>query len=89
MDWTMFDTMLPSGQRARYQVLRVAVPRKGRALPLMQLAYDRDRLPVQRSQNQLEQDALLAVVEALPPGVRPFVLADRGFRSAGFLTWLE
>jgi hypothetical protein len=91
--WTMFDTTLPSGQRVRYQVLRIAIPRKGRALPLVQLAYDRDRLPPQRSQNQLEQDAeqdaLLAVVEALPAGVRPVILADRGFCRAGFLTWLE
>jgi hypothetical protein len=93
IDWTMFDTTLPSGQRVRYQVLRIAIPRKGRALPLVQLAYDRDRLPPQRSQNQLEQDAeqdaLLAVVEALPAGVRPVILADRGFCRAGFLTWLE
>lgn len=80
---------MPSGQRIRYQVLRIAIPRKGRALPLLQLAYDRDRLPPQRSQNQLEQDALLAVVEALPAGVRPLILADRGFCRAGFLTWLE
>lgn len=56
---------------------------------MLQLAYDRDRLPAQRSQNRLEQDALLAVVEALPEGVRPLVLADRGFHRAGFLTWLE
>ena len=35
VDWTMFDTVLPSGVRARYQVLRVAVPRGGRALPLL------------------------------------------------------
>jgi hypothetical protein len=89
IDWTMFDTVLPSGERMRYQVLRVAVPRKGRALPLLQLAYNRDRLPSERSQNQIEQDALLAVVEALPAGVRPVVLADRGFCRAGFLTWLE
>lgn len=89
IDWTMFDTTLPSGERMRYQVLRIAVPRKGRALPLLQLAYDRDHLPAQRSQNRLEQDALLAVLEALPEGVRPVVLADRGFRRAGFLTWLE
>ena len=89
IDWTMFDTTLPSGERIRYQVLRIAIPRKGRALPLLQLAYDRDRLPPERSQNQLEQDALLAVVEALPAGVRPVILADRGFCRAGFLTWLE
>ena len=29
IDWTMFDATLPSGKRVRYQVLRVAVPRKG------------------------------------------------------------
>lgn len=90
LGWTMFDTTLPSGERMRYQVLRIAVPRKGRALPLLRLAYyDRDRLPPQRSQNQLDQDALLAVIEALPAGVRPVVLADRGFCGAGFLAWLE
>lgn len=89
IDWTMFDTVLPSGSRMRYQVLRIAVPRKGRALPLLQLAYDRDALPANKSQNQLEQDALLAVVLALPSGVRPVVLADRGFGRAGFIAWLE
>jgi len=89
IDWTMFDTTLPSGERMRYQVLRIAVPRKGRALPLVQLSYDRDHLPPERSQNQLEQETLLAVIEALPAGVRPVVLADRGFQRAGFLTWLE
>jgi hypothetical protein len=89
IDWTMFDTTLPSGSRMRYQVLRIAVPRKGRALPLLQLAYDRDALPANKSQNQLEQEALLAVVGALPSGVCPVVLADRGFRRAGFLSWLQ
>lgn len=88
MDWTMFDTTLPSGERRRYQVLRIAIPRKGRALPLLQLAYDRDDLG-ERSQNQLEQDALLAVVRALPTGIRPVVLADRGFRRASFIRWLQ
>ncbi len=89
IDWTFFDTTLPSGERMRYQVLRIAVPRKGRALPLLQLAYDRDALPAGKSQNQLEQEALLAVVRALPSGVRPVVLADRGFGRAGFLSWLQ
>src|SRR5919199_407131 len=85
----VFDTTLPSGKRMRYQVLRIAVPRKGRALPLVRLAYDRDALPANKSQNQLEQDTLWAVVRALPLGVRPVVLADRGFRRAGFLCWLQ
>jgi hypothetical protein len=71
------------------QVLRIAVPRKGRALPLVQLAYDRDNLSPDKSQNQLEQDALLAVVRVLPISVRPVILADRGFHRASFLAWLE
>jgi hypothetical protein len=85
----VFDTTLPSGERMRYQVLRIAVPRKGRALPLLQLAYDRDNLSPNKSQNQLEQDALLAVVGALPRSVRPVILADRGFHRAGFIAWLK
>ncbi len=89
IDWTMFDTVLPSGERMRYQVLRVAVPRKGRALPLLQLAYDRDNLSPNKSQNQIEQEALLAVARALPTGVRPVILADRGFHRASFIAWLE
>jgi hypothetical protein len=87
IDWTFFDSVLPSGRRIRYQALRIAVPRRGRALPLRQLAYDRDNLPAGQSQNQLEEAALLAVVRALPPTVRPVVLADRGFARAAFLTW--
>ena len=89
IDWTMFDTTLPSAQRMRYQVLRIAIPRKGRALPLLQLAYDRDCLPGDKSQNQPEQEALLAVVEALPEGIYPVVLADRGFHRASFIRWLQ
>src|SRR5215216_1193404 len=71
------------------QVLRIAVPRKGWALPLLQLAYDRDELSPNKSQNQIEQDALSAVARALPTSVRPVILADRGFHRAGFLAWLE
>lgn len=89
VDWTMFDVALPSGARVRYQVLRLAVPRAGRAIPLLQLAYDRDRLPPDMSQNQLEERALQAVVAALPAGVRPVVLADRGFARASLLEWLQ
>ncbi len=89
IDWTMFDAVLPSGKRVHYQVLRLAVPRRGRALPLLQVAYDQRRLPAGASQNQLEEAALLAVLRALPPGVRPVVLADRGFARATFLEWLQ
>ena len=89
VDWTMFDAGLPGGRRVRYQVLRIAIPRRGRALPLLQVAYDRDRLPPDRSQNQLEEAALDAVLRALPPGVGAIVLADRGFARATFLEWLQ
>ncbi|MHB0871216.1 MAG: transposase [Chloroflexota bacterium] len=89
IDWTMFDTVLPSGKRLRYQVLRIAVPRRGRALPLLQVAYDRDNLPAPKSQNRLEEEALLAVIAALPVGVRPVILADRGFARANFLAFLK
>jgi Transposase DDE domain len=61
------------------------VPRKGRALPLLQLAYDQDDLSPNKSH---KQDALLAVLKALPMGERPVVLADRGFHRAGFIGWL-
>jgi hypothetical protein len=89
IDWTYFDSGLPTGGRRRYQVLRIAIPRRGRALPLVQLAYDRDDLPAGQSQNQLEEAALLAVVGALPYGVQPVILADRGFARATFLEWLQ
>jgi DDE family transposase len=89
IDWTLFDAALPSGRVVRYQVLRVAVPCRGRAVPLLQVAYDRDRLPADSGQNQLEEAALWAVVAALPAGTRPVVLADRGFARAPFLAALQ
>ena len=49
IDWTMFDVAMPTGRRMRYQGLRIAVPRRGRALPLLQVAYDRDNLPAPRA----------------------------------------
>lgn len=89
IDWTMWDIVLPTGQRMRYQVLRIAVPLHGRALPLLQLAYDRDHLPADRGQNPLEEAALAAVFALLPVEVRPVVLADRGFARAPFFTFLQ
>ncbi len=89
IDWTMFDPKLLNWHRLRYQVLRIAVPRRGWALPLLQLAYNRGALPVGQSQNQLEETALFAVIRALPVGVRPVILADRGFARASFLEWLQ
>jgi hypothetical protein len=45
VDWTMWDSRTPGGQRVRYQLLRIAVPRRGRALPLLQVVYNRAALP--------------------------------------------
>jgi len=89
IDWTMFGTTLPFGERMHYQILRIAIPRKGRVMPLLQLAYDRNRLPASKSQNQLEQEALMAVVRVLPKGVRPVVLADGDFKRTSFIGWLQ
>lgn len=89
IDWTMFDTVTPQGNRVSYQLLRIAVPRRGRALPLLQVAYDRRNLPAPKSQNRLEEEALLAVIDALPVGVRPVILGDRGFARANFLAFLK
>lgn len=89
VDWTMWDSRDLHGQRVRYQLLRIAIPRRGRALPLLQVVYNRDALPAGQSQNQLEEAAILAVVRSLPVGVCPVVLADRGFARATLLTWLE
>ncbi|MGI5837910.1 MAG: transposase [Chloroflexota bacterium] len=89
IDWTMFDTVTPQGKRVSYQVLRIAVPRRGRALPLLQVAYDRRNLPAPKSQNRLEEEAILAVIDALPAGVRPIILGDRGFARANFFAFLK
>lgn len=84
IDWTMFDA--PGG---KYQVLSITFPRRGRGIPLVHLAYERGNLPATKSQNQLEEAALWAVMDALPPGVRPVVLADRGFGRADFFQHLQ
>src|SRR3712207_4395152 len=54
----------------RCQVLRIAGPRKGRALKILRLAYDRDNLSPDKSQTQFEQDALLALGGEPPRGGR-------------------
>ncbi|HEY7033817.1 MAG TPA: hypothetical protein VH482_20945 [Thermomicrobiales bacterium] len=77
--WTLSDVLTPAGRRVHDRVLRIAVPWDGRAVPLLQVAADRYHIPAGQSQNSLEEHALLAVPDALPPGTRPVVLAARGF----------
>jgi hypothetical protein len=92
LDWTSFDVKLlglTGGERRPYQVLTIAIPRRGRALPLLSVAYERDKLPAKGSQNKWEEEALTHVLRALPPGVRPVVLGDRAFGRAECLAFLQ
>jgi hypothetical protein len=92
LDWTSFDATLlglTGGARRPYQVLTIAIPRRGRALPLLSVTYERDKLPAKGSQNRWEEDALAHVLRALPLGVRVVVLGDRGFGRAEFLAFLQ
>jgi len=69
-------------------VRTIGVPCRRRSLPLLSVTYEREKLPSQGSQNRWEEDALARVLAALPAGVRPVVLGDRGFGRAGLLEWL-
>jgi hypothetical protein len=92
LDWTSFDTKLlglTGGGRRPYQVLTIAIPRRVRALPLLSVTYERDKLPAKGSQNRWEAEALAHVLRALPRGVRPVVLGDRGFGRAEFIAFLQ
>ncbi len=84
IDWTYFDT-----PNFRVQILKIGIAREGRVIPLLQVAYDRDNLPANKSQNQIEEEALAAVLAALPKDCRPVILADRGFARSEFFRWLN
>ena len=84
IDWTFFD-----GPTFRVQILKIGLSRAGRVIPLLQVAYNRDHLPADKSQNQIEEDALAAVLAALPKSCRPIILADRGFARSEFFQWLN
>ena len=84
IDWTYFDA-----PTFRVQILKIGLARHGRVIPFLQVAYDRDDLPEDKSQNQLEEEALVAVLAALPKSCRPIILADRGFARSEFFQWLN
>ena len=55
LDWTSFDTKLlglTGGGHRPYQMLTIAIPRRGRALPLLSVVYEQDQLPAKGSQNK-------------------------------------
>lgn len=83
IDWTYFDA-----PTFRVQILKIGIARCGRTIPLLQVAHDRDNLPADKSQNQIEEDALAAVIAALPKNCRPIILADRAFARSEFFQWL-
>jgi hypothetical protein len=83
IDWTYFDA-----PAFRVQVLKIGLARCGRVIPLLQVAYDRDNLPANSSQNRIEVEALAEVLAALPKHCRPIILADRGFARSEFFCWL-
>lgn len=83
IDWTFFNA-----PTFRVQVLKIGLARHGRVIPLLQVAYDRDNLPADKSQNQIEEEALAGVLAALPRRCRPIILADRGFARSELFQWL-
>lgn len=86
----MFDAALPSGRPIRYQgSYGSPSPVRGVRRHFRSWPTTATTRPPIKSQNRLEQDALSAVAGALPSGVRPVVLADRGFARAGFLARLQ
>jgi hypothetical protein len=83
IDWTYFNA-----PTFRVQVLKIGLARCGRVIPLLQMAYDRDNLPADSSQNRIEEEALAQVLAALPKNCCPIILADRGFARSEFFRWL-
>lgn len=76
VDLTYFDP---------FAVFAVTIPHGGRALPVAWRAFRRDLAgePV-ASQNHLVAAALRALLQALPDGLAPVLVADREFARASF-----
>lgn len=72
IDWTA----LPGN----YNCLMAAIPFFGRAIPLYFRIASYGSL--EKSQNKLEDQFLKALVGMLPKGIKPLILADRGFGRA-------
>jgi hypothetical protein len=72
LDWTD----LPGGRK----MLSLAVPTRGRALPVHCRVVDAQRM--HKSQNWLEEGLLLELKALLPFGTQVGIVADRGFGRA-------
>jgi hypothetical protein len=71
LDWTDFDA------DGHSTIALYLVTAHGRALPLVWMSVEKAKLKDRR--NEYEDTVLLRLHEALPPGVKVTVLADRGF----------
>jgi hypothetical protein len=81
VDWTPL--------RRGEQALVAALPLQGRGIPLLAWATSWEKIRQGTGQPDLEQAFLRRVVSALPEGIEPVVLADRGFGHVGFLRFLQ
>ena len=72
-----------------FAILAASIPQGGRALPLTWRAFRRDLAgEAALSQNGLIEDTLAGLRPAIPPGVRPVLIADREFARAAFFRFL-
>lgn len=81
LDWTK----LPGD----IQCLMIALPYRGRAIPLLWClvwSYDFKRLD---SQNKIEEELMTSFLTLVPLDKRIVVLADRGFGRASFIVFLK
>lgn len=81
LDWTK----LPGD----IQCLMIALPYRGRAIPLLwRLVWSYDFKRVD-SQNKIEEELIAVFLTLVPLGKRIVVLADRGFGRASFIAFLK
>ena len=73
----------------RYQVLRIAVPRRGRRCPCSNWPTTATTCPLDRARTNSKKRRSSPSCGPCQLSVRPVVLADRGFGRAAFLTWLQ
>lgn len=74
--------------RDDYQTLWAAIPLRARALPVASWVFPFHYPEAATSQNQREESFLKRLFSALPPGMKPLLIADRGFGRAGLLAFL-
>lgn len=79
LDWTTLQ--------GNIQYLTASLLFRGRAIPVIWqiVAY----AEIKDSQNRIEERLITRLVNLIPAGKRPVIMADRGFGRADFLTFLQ